>query len=86
MSRGDPVQVTGRISGGATPVHDVALAVSGRVVAVVPAFTRAGETTFWALVPDGALPAGARISALAVKGTPARPRFALLGSAFTYRN
>jgi hypothetical protein len=67
-SGGAAVQLHGRVSGGR--VRDVALAVDGRVAAVVPVF--GGE--FWALVPGAALRGAARVEALAADGPLAAPR------------
>jgi hypothetical protein len=67
----DPVQVSGRL--GTSSARAVAVAVRGRVAAVVPVLD--GE--FWALVPARR---SSDLRVFAVTGTPERPRFAALSS------
>jgi hypothetical protein len=77
--RGAAVQVSGRVSGHV--VHDVALAISGRIVAVVPAFAHGRESTFWALVPSRDLGSAATVAAFALSGRASAPKLAALGFA-----
>ena len=61
------------VSGSAVGVSDVAVAVAGRVAAVVPVY----GSRFWALLPA---PADS-VDVLAVSGDPRAPRLRLLGQA-----
>jgi hypothetical protein len=67
------VQVDGRVGG--ARAHDVALAVAGRIAAVVPVW----RGQFWALVPQAAFRSGARdVHVYSVDGAPGAPTLRLL--------